>query len=67
MTEHLMHKINVFTTNRKDKTLKKEIHTLMHRRKKMLAYARMHDYNYYRWVLLEYDMPEEIPMNAHHK
>jgi len=27
----------------------------------------MHDYNYYRWVLLEYDMPEEICLNAHHK
>jgi hypothetical protein len=27
----------------------------------------MHDYNYYRWVIAEYNMPEEVPFNAHHK
>ena len=33
----------------------------------MLNYTRMHDYNYYRWVIAEYNMPEEVPFNAHHK
>jgi len=39
----------------------------MHYRKTMLNYCRKTDYNYYKWVLAEYGLPEEVPFNAHHK
>ena len=32
-----------------------------------MNYTRIHDYNYYKWVVAEYNMPEEVPFNAHHK
>jgi hypothetical protein len=67
MTEQLIFKLTAFARNRGDKKLKREIHQLIHRRKKMLNYTRMNDYNNYRWVLAEYNMPEEVPFNAHHK
>ena len=40
---------------------------LIQKRRTMLNYLMRTDYHYFRWVCSDYAIPQDFPINAHHK
>ena len=50
-----------------DKKAGRSLTYLVQKRRAMLNYLQRTDYHYFRWVCADYGIPNEFPLNAHHK
>ena len=51
----------------KDKKTAIALTQLIQKRRNMLNYCMRTDYHRYKWVCVDYGIPDEHPINAHHK
>ena len=67
MTERVIYMTNILNKNRKDKKLLKDLQILLDRRRKMMNYLQRTEFHTFKWVAAEYDIPDQMPIFAHHK
>lgn len=58
---------NQLNQNRRDKRLLRDLQYLIDKRRKMMHYLQRTDFASFKWVASEYEVPDQIPPNAHHK
>ena len=51
----------------KDARAARKLTELVEKRRNMLNYCMRTDYHRYKWVCLDYGIPDEHPQHAHHK
>ncbi|KRX02548.1 S15/NS1, RNA-binding [Pseudocohnilembus persalinus] len=67
MTEKIYHLIGHCEEYRKDVKAARSLNQLLDDRRKKLNYLRHSDYHMYRYVIGEYNIPENPPINHHYK
>ncbi|EAR89464.2 30S ribosomal protein S15 (macronuclear) [Tetrahymena thermophila SB210] len=66
-TEKLIKMIKHCQENRQDKYAGRALVRLLEQRRKWLDYLRFTDYHRYKWICEEFCIPDQPPLNGHHK
>ena len=67
MSEKIIVCLNHCKQHAQDKKAGRYLRYLIEKRRTMLNYLMITDYHYYKWVCMEYAIPEVFPRNAHHE
>lgn len=67
MSEHIILQMSHVKRYPRDARAARKLTQLVQKRRTMLNYCMRTDYHRYKWVCLDYGIPDEHPQNAHHK
>lgn len=67
MTERIYHLLGHTEGMRKDVKAARYLNQLLDHRRKKLNYLRQKDYHFYKYVITEYNIPENPPLNHHER
>lgn len=66
LTERVIYLTNILNKNRRDKRMLRDLQQILDRRRKMMNYLQRTDFHTYKWVAAEYEIPDQMPLYAHH-